>query len=172
MKIPVLAIQQGAAAGMIIVVIKLVAYLYGVEALMSGWVGFGQLVLVVAGMFLACSMERNAGDGFLTFGRSFFVALSAATVATLFGVVIDIVLSSILDPELNAKMIEQIMAEFEDSGFTQLIPKSELDKMPADLEYWMNPFGKLIGWVFGILFWAIGALIVGAIMQRSNPKFF
>lgn len=172
MKIPVQAIQQGAAAGVIIVVIKLVAYLYGVEALMSGWVGFGQLILVVAGMFLACSMERNAGDGFLTFGRAFFVALLAASVATLFGVVIDIALSTILDPQLNAKMVEQIMAEMEESVFTQLIPKAELEKMPADLESWMNPFGKFLGWLLEILFWGIGALIVGAIMQRSNPKSF
>ena len=62
------SLQQGAAAGVILVVLKLVAYLLGIEAMTSGWVGFGQLVLVVAGMFLACTMERKAVAGAFTFG--------------------------------------------------------------------------------------------------------
>ena len=46
-------------------------YLLGIEAMTSGWVGFGQLVLVVAGMFLACTMERKAVAGAFTFGEAF-----------------------------------------------------------------------------------------------------
>lgn len=50
MKIPMQSVQQGAAAGVILVVLKLVAYLLGIEAMTSGWLGFGQLVLVIAGI--------------------------------------------------------------------------------------------------------------------------
>ena len=72
------SLQQGAAAGVILVVLKLVSYLLGIEAMTSGWVGFGQLVLVVAGMFMACAMERKAVDGAFTFGEAFMAALVAA----------------------------------------------------------------------------------------------
>ena len=78
MKIPMQSLQQGAAAGVILVVLKLVAYLFGIEAMISGWVGFGQLVLVVACMFMACAMERKAVNGAFTFGEAFVAAFVSA----------------------------------------------------------------------------------------------
>ena len=94
------ALQHGAATGAIIILLKLVGYLLGVEAMMSGWSGFGQMVFVVAGMFVAVAATRNAEEGWITFGRAFGVALLTAAVATLLALLMDIILGTLIDPGL------------------------------------------------------------------------
>ena len=172
MKIPMHSLQQGAAAGVILVVLKLVAYLLGIEAMTSGWVGFGQLLLIVAGMFLACTMERKAVVGAFTFGEAFVAALVAAATTTFLGLGMDVVLGSIIDPDLSSKMMEFTMQEFEASGVFQMVPEDQLEGMLADVEWAMKPAGQALSWVLGLLFWGVIALIVAAIMKRSDPSQF
>jgi len=105
MKIPMFALQHGAATGAIIILLKLVGYLLGVEAMMSGWSGFGQMVFVVAGMFVAVAATRNAEEGWITFGRAFGVALLTAAVATLLALLMDIILGTLIDPGLSEKLM-------------------------------------------------------------------
>lgn len=172
MKIPMHSLQQGAAAGVILVVLKLVAYLLGIEAMTSGWVGFGQLLLIVAGMFLACTMERKAVVGAFTFGEAFVAALVAAATTTFLGLGMDVVLGSIIDPDLSSKMMEFTMQEFEASGVFQMVPEDQLEGMLADVEWAMKPAGQALSWVLGLLFWGVISLIVAAIMKRSDPSQF
>ena len=166
------SLQQGAAAGVILVVLKLVAFLLGIEAMTSGWVGFGQLVLVVAGMFMACTMERKATDGAFTFGEAFVAALIAAATTTFLGLGMDVVLGSIIDPELSSKMMEFTMQEFEASGMFKIVPEDQMEGMLEDVEWAMKPAGQALSWALGLLFWGVISLIVGAIMKRSDPSQF
>ena len=172
MKIPMQSLQQGAAAGVILVVLKLVAYLLGIEAMTSGWVGFGQLVLVVAGMFMACATERKAVDGAFTFGEAFMAALVAAATTTFLGLGMDVVLGSIIDPDLSSKMLEFTMKEFEASGVFSMVPEDQVEGMLADVEWAMKPAGQALSWALGLLFWGLIGLIVGAIMKRPDPSQF
>ncbi len=172
MKIPMQSVQQGAAAGVILVVLKLVAYLLGIEAMTSGWLGFGQLVLVIAGMFLACTMVRKAVDGAFTFGEAFVTALVAAATTTFLGLGMDVVLGSIIDPELSSKMMEVTMQELDASGVFKMVPEDQVEGMLADMEWAMKPAGQALSWVLGLLFWGLISLVVGAIMKRSDPSQF
>ena len=166
------SLQQGAAAGVILVVLKLVAYLLGIEAMTSGWVGFGQLVLIDAGTFLACTMRRKAVPVALTFGEAFVAALVAAATTTFLGLGMDVVLGSIIDPELSSKMMEFTMQEFEASGVFKMVPEDQVEGMLADVEWAMKPAGQALSWALGLLFWGVISLIVGAIMKRSDPSQF
>ena len=172
MKIPMQSLQQGAAAGVILVVLKLVAYLLGIEAMTSGWVGFGQLVLVVAGMFMACVMERKAVDGAFTFGEAFMAALLAAATTTFLGLGMDVVLGSIIDPDLSEKMMAFTMQELEASGVFSMVPEDQVEGMLADVEWAMKPAGQALSWALGLLFWGVVSLMVGAIMKRADPAQF
>ena len=172
MKIPTQSLQQGAAAGIILVVVKLVAYLIGIEAMTSGWVGFGQLVLVVAGMFMACAMERKAVEGVFTFGQAFLAALVAAAVTTFLGFGMDVVLGTVIDPDLSSKMMDFTMQELEASGVFAMVPEDQVEGMLTDIEWAMKPAGQAISWALGLLFWGVVSLIVGAIMKRSDKTQF
>ena len=172
MKIPMQSLQQGAAAGVILVVLKLVAYLLGIEAMTSGWVGFGQLVLIIAGMFLACTMERKSVNGAFTFGEAFVSAFVAAATTTFLGLGMDVVLGSIIDPDLSSKMLEFTMKEFEASGVFSMVPEDQVEGMLSDVEWAMKPAGQALSWALGLLFWGVISLIVGAIMKRPDPSQF
>jgi hypothetical protein len=172
MNLPKLALQQGAAAGVIVVVIKGVAYLMGISALMSQWVGFGQLILVVAGMMLACNLTRKEAGGWLTFGEAFVAALVAAAVTTGIVLVMDIVLGSVIDPELGSKMLRHTMDELESSGIGALIPEEQMEKTMEDMAWALKPGGQVLSWVLGLLWWSLIALIVAAVTKRKDPKAF
>lgn len=172
MKIPKQSIQQGAAAGVILVVLKLVAYLVGIEAMTSGWVSFGQLVLVVAGMFMACALERKAFEGAFSFGQAFLVAWIAAVTTTFLGLGMDVMLGSVIDPELSSKMMGHTMQELEESGVFKMVPEDQFEGMLAEIEWAMKPAGQVLSWALGLLFWGVISLIVGAIMKRSDRTQF
>lgn len=166
------SLQQGAAAGIILVVVKLVAYLLGMQAMTSGWAGFGQLVLVVAGMFMACSMERKGLNGEFAFGKAFVAAFVAAAVATFLALAMDVVLYSVIDPGLSEKMMEYTMEEFERSGVLSIVPEEQVESMVEDVQFAMTPAGQFLSWSLGLLFWGVVALIVGAIMKQKDPASF
>ena len=76
------AVNQGAAAGALVVVMKLIAYLLGVAAYMSTTVAIGSMVFVIAGMCIACVGERKR-EGGLSFKGAFRIAWIAACVSSL-----------------------------------------------------------------------------------------
>jgi len=172
MNLPKLALQQGAAAGVIVVVIKGVAYLMGISALMSHWVGFGQLILIVAGMMMACTLTRKEAGGWLTFGEAFVAALLAAGVTTGIVLIMDIVLGSLIDPDLGAKMLRHTMDDLESSGIGALIPEEEMNKAVEDMAWAFKPAGQMLSWALGLIWWALIALIVAAITKRKDPQAF
>jgi len=134
MKIPMFALQHGAATGTVIILLKLVGYLLGVEAMMSGWSGFGQMVFVVAGMFVAVAATRNAEEGWITFGRAFGVALLTAAVATLLALLMDIILGTLIDPGLSEKLMRLTREELDSSGFFMLLSKEDTEQIHVGIE--------------------------------------
>ena len=130
------------------------------------------LVLVVAGMFMACAMERKAVDGAFTFGEAFMAALLAAATTTFLGLGMDVVLGSIIDPDLSEKMMAFTMQELEVSGVFSMVPEDQVEGMLADMQWAMKPAGQAFSWALGLLFWGIVSLIVGAIMKRADPAQF
>ena len=172
MKIPMFALQHGAATGAIIILLKLVGYLLGVEAMMSGWSGFGQMVFVVAGMFVAVAATRNAEEGWITFGRAFGVALLTAAVATLLALLMDIILGTLIDPGLSEKLMRLTREELDSSGFFMLLSKEDTEQFMSELKWAMKPMGQCVSWLLGLIFWSGVALIVGAITKRNDPQKF
>ena len=117
-------------------------------------------------------MERKAVAGAFTFGEAFVAALVAAATTTFLGLGMDVVLGSIIDPELSSKMMEFTMQEFEASGVFSMVPEDQVEGMLADMEWAMKPAGQALSWALGLLFWGVVSLIVGAIMKRADPAQF
>lgn len=99
-------------------------------------------------------------------------ALVAAATTTFLGLGMDVVLGSIIDPDLSEKMMAFTMQELEASGVFSMVPEDQVEGMLADMEWAMKPAGQALSWALGLLFWGVVSLIVGAIMKRADPAQF
>ena len=99
-------------------------------------------------------------------------ALLAAATTTFLGLGMDVVLGSIIDPDLSEKMMAFTMQELEGSGVFSMVPEDQVEGMLADMQWAMQPAGQALSWALGLLFWGIVSLIVGAIMKRADPAQF
>ncbi len=164
------AVNQGAAAGALVVVMKLIAYLLGVAAYMSTTVAIGSMVFVIAGMCIACVGERKR-EGGLSFKGAFRIAWIAACVSSLLVLVFELILFSLVDPELAGNIAEFTMAKVEAdlSGLMEL-PKELQEETRASVTWWSGAMGKTVGSLFGLLFWGVIAAIVGATLKRDTAN--
>ena len=154
------------------ILLKLASYIMGVEMMLNQWVSFASFALVLAGMLMAVTATRKTEGGFISFGRAFLVAFSAAAISTLLVLLLDLVLGTLVDPQLNEKILRVTKQSWEDSGMLSLIPKAELEGVLAQLKWTLQPMGQSVSWLLGLVFWSIVALIVGAIMKRIDPQQF
>jgi hypothetical protein len=161
------ALNQGAAAGALVVVVKLIAYLIGVEAYMSASVGLGSMVFVIAGMCIACIATRKV-DGQLSFREAYFTAWLAAGVATLVVLAFEVLLFALVDAEMANKVMEFTMDSMKNgSSVIMDLPESVFEETKASILWWSGAQGKALGWLFGLIFWAVIAAIVGAVFKRE-----
>lgn len=161
------ALNQGAAVGALVVVMKLIAYLLGVEAYMSNFVGVGTLVLIIAGMSIACIAQRKTEENF-SFRMAFLTAWQGAVVATGIVLIFEVILFGFVDAELAEKVLNFTMDKMQsDMGAIMEIPEGLLEETKSSILWWSGPMGKALGWLIGLLFWGVIAAIVGAVFKRQ-----
>ena len=164
------ALNQGAAAGALVVVMKLIAYLFGVEAYMSNSVGVGTIVLIIAGMIIACIAQRKAEESF-SFRMAFSTAWQGAVVATGIVLIFEVILFGLVDAELAEKVLDFTMDKMQsDMGAIMGIPEGLLEETKSSILWWSGPMGKVLGWLIGLLFWGVVASIVGAVFKRQSTS--
>jgi hypothetical protein len=161
------ALNQGAAAGALVVVVKLIAYIIGIDAYMSTPVSLGALVFVIAGMCIACIATRKM-DGHLTFQDAFRTAWLASAVATGVVLVFEVLLFALIDPEMSTKVVDFTVESMQNdlSGFMAM-SDSIIEETRASMLWWSGAGGKSIGWLIGLAFWAVVSAIVGAAFKRN-----
>jgi hypothetical protein len=161
------ALNQGAAAGALVVVVKLIAYIIGVDAYMSTPVSLGAFVFVIAGMCIACIATRKM-DGHLTFQDAFRTAWLASAAATGVVLVFEVLLFALIDPEMSTKVVDFTVESMQNdlSGFMAM-SDSIIEETRASMLWWSGAGGKSIGWLIGLAFWAVISAIVGAAFKRN-----
>ena len=166
MKLNSLTLQQGAAAGGLIVLLQLVAYLLGVEKLLSPWLGTGRFVLVVVAMAMTCMAIRKE-EGSLTFKIAFYESWVAAALASLIGVLFMMALVT-FDSELATNLLKATKAQLNESmgGFAANMNEEVRQDIEDQTKWMLQPAGQLVGWALGLLLWAIIAAIVGGVFKR------
>ncbi|MDE0979415.1 MAG: DUF4199 domain-containing protein [Flavobacteriales bacterium] len=164
-----LTLQQGAAAGGLIVLLQLIAYLIGVEVLLGTWLGAGRFILVVVAMVLACVAIRKE-EGSLTYGRAVGQAWLAGGLASLIGVLF-MVIMGVFDGQLIDHLHEATLVNMEkEMGSFAFAMDDDMKQDVEDQIRWvLEPAGQLFMWAIGMLFWLLVAAIVGAIYKRPNP---
>ena len=169
MKLNFLTLQQGAAAGGVIIVLQLIAYIMGAETLLSPWLGSGRFIVIALAMVLACLAIRK-DEGSLTYKRAVFESWVASSLASLMGVLFIIVMVT-LDSQLAVNLYDATLAQLEGSmgGFSGMMTDEARTAMEGQTKWLLEPAGQLVAWAFGLIMWLLIAAIVGAIMKRPAP---
>jgi hypothetical protein len=164
-----LTVQQGAAAGGLIVLLQLIAYLMGVEMLLGSWLGAGRFILVVVAMVLACVAIRKE-EGSLTYGRAVGQAWLAGGIASLIGVLFMMIMG-VFDGQLIDHLHEATLVNIEKEmgSFAFAMDDGAMQEVEGQTRWMLEPTGQLFMWAIGMLFWLLVAAIVGAIFKRPSP---
>lgn len=163
-----IALQQGLAAGGLIVIIQLFAYVIGMEVYLNPWVGNSRLIVVFAAMILANLAVKRESNETHTFKVAFYSSMIAATVSSLAAVLFHVMLAEWFDPEFYGKLVDAGMAEMQKSSVAKDAIRGLEGEIEKSLLWWVKPYGQIILWVMGLFVWSILALIIAAFMKHSS----
>jgi len=167
------ALSYGLVAGLFLVAINLLIYLIDPMLLANWWLGFALLPIAFIALLIVGLRIRKAEGGYLPFGKAFLSVFVASLIIAVVGTIYQVLLFNVVDPNLAGDLIEQslenMMAMFERFD----LPVDEIEKQlePAreQMAQQFSVGGQLLGLIYQAFGWAIGALIVAAIVKRNPP---
>lgn len=169
--------QHGGLAGALIVVMLLVGYLSGPQFMVSTTMSLVQGgVLLFAMIFSGVQIRKDLG-GYWSFGRAFLHAmLTTAVVLAVSGIFSIILYNFIAGPDFIDSMVRSVQDKTIESMSAFGAPQSMIDEVQETLEVELRKGfsvgGLLQGLLWNLLFWAIPALIVAAVLKRKPENEF
>jgi hypothetical protein len=169
------AIQPGITMGLVSLAVTFIAYFIDSTLLASGWFALVAIVIFFGLIIYFGRQYRSELGGYMTFGTAFnfsFIAILISGVITLIG---QILLFHVVDPELPGVLADssfnttiEMMEKFGASADS--LPPDQLEKMRQDTINNFTVLGQLKGFGIGIIFYAIIALILGAILKKRDKS--
>lgn len=168
------AVKHGGILGIISIALTLVFYVVDYSLLASWKVGlFSFAIFLGYGIYAGIGYRKEIG-GYLSFGKAFQHGFLIFAFSALISTVFNILLYTVIDPELPQKVTEVAMQNTEEmmEGFGMPEDKMEeaLDKARKDTEERYTVSGLAMGYVWILIFCAVFALISGAIVKRKEPE--
>lgn len=170
------AVKNGLILGVISILLVLVIYLIDYTILVELKMMLLSLVISLGYAVYAGINYRKEIGGFISFGKAFQHGFLTFAISGILYTVFSIVLYHVIDTELPAKLTEASLANTEAmmTGFG--MPEDQLEEaMEKARESTAGQFtvGKqVMGYGFALIFYAIIALISGAIVKKNQPVAF
>lgn len=166
------AIIYGVAAGLVVSVITLLAYLIDKSLLANWWFGILLLPLPVITMVLAGLAIRKE-KGSLPFGEAFLNTFITGIVFSVVSVAFQILMYHVIDPELPAflqeKAMENTAVMMEKFGVPEAQMDQAMEEAAKSIEDTFKLGNQVLSIIWSAIFWGIVALIIAAIIKR-NPE--
>lgn len=167
------AIKAGLIIGLIMTVITFLCYFIDYELMGATWLNVVSL-FIYCGLIIFFGTEyRKELGGFMNFGTAFqftFISLIIMLVVTIFG---NMLLFLVLDPGLGERMADLNMEntlKMMDSFGAGELPSDQMDEMRKGFAEAYTPWGMIKGAGFMLIFYAILALILGAIIKKKDKS--
>ena len=131
-------------------------------------------VNTVIGLLLAVGVTiwgvwayRKANGGYLTLGQAVKLGAGIGLIAALIGIVYQLILSNVLDPDFASKVMDNRLAEAEASG------RITSDQIQQQKEMGMKFFwvGYPIYIIFSVLIGLVIGLIGGLVLKKAKPDY-
>ncbi len=168
------ALRWGLIIGAINIIISLLLYIIDITIMGSMWLGFLILAMNVVITIFAGINYRNSIGGFMNFKNAFIYSFVLILIAVLVSSIFRILLFNVIDPQA-AEVVADAAIENAESMFRRL--GVEGDAMDEALEESrkstleaFSVWGIIKGFLWGIIGYLLGAVIVGAIIKKRNPE--
>lgn len=167
------ALTYGTLAGLFVIVLNLFIYLIDPMLLANWWLMLAMMPLMFIVLVFVGFNIRKAEGGYITFARAFVSLLVAGLLITACSTVYSIVLFHVIDPGLPELILEASFDKMLDFMERFDLPmediEAEFDKARDKAIDNFSISSQLLGIFTSGFWWAIGALIVGAIVKKNPP---
>ena len=169
------AVRPGLIIGLVSLVITYIAYFIDSSYLASGYFGLIALVLFFGLIIFFGKEFRKESGGFITFGTAFNFSFFAILISGVIGLIGNILLFHVIDPTLPQVLgeltFEAQLEMMEGLGQNpDSMPSETLDAMKEESASNFTLVGQLKGFGFGLIAYAIIALILGAILKKRDKS--
>jgi len=158
------ALTWGIILGLVSIVYSVILYM--IDQVFNQALGWLSIVIMIAVLVFAVKSYRdNVLDGEISFGKAFGFGVLVAVVSSVLGAIYNYLLYTVIDPDLQAKMLEVAAEKMLDQG----VPEGQIDDLLEVSKRFMSPVITSIGAVFGgTLFGTIISLVVAAIFKKES----
>ena len=169
------AVKPGLTIGLVSLAITYIAYFVNSSLLASGWFGLVSLAIMVALIIYFGIQYRNEVGGFLTFGAAFNFSFITMIISGIVGLIGIILLYQVVDPSLPQVLADEAfktsLQTMESFGANpDSLPPAQLEEMRKATADSFTVFGQIKGFGFLLIFYAIIALILGAILKKRDKS--
>jgi hypothetical protein len=166
------SIKWGIILGLIAIIITLIAYLIDITLLAKSGVGLISLAISIAIVIYAGRDYRSKLGGYMSFKEAFIHAFVVLVISGFLGVLFNILLYNVIDPDVVPILVEaqmenamKAMEAFGGASNTEM-----MDGMAEGIKDGYTVTGQATGFLWLLIIYAIGALIVGAINKKKNKE--
>ena len=167
------ALKSGVIMGVVGILISLVVYIIDPLLMIKWWFSLSSLVLFIALVTYYGMQYRELTGGYLSFKKAYIYSFLAFVVAGILGLVFNIFLFHVIDPDLpemiSDAIVEQTVEMMEGFGANQEVIDQAIED--ADTAASFTVMGQIKSFGMVLIFYALMSLISGAIIKRKEPKF-
>ena len=167
------AVRNGAVLGGITIALVIIIYVIDFTLLVT-FKFLGLSIVIGLGMVIYAGINyRNEIGGYLTYGKAFMHGALLLAVSGIIGTLFNIVLYTVVDPELGQKMTDALILNTEEmmAGFGA--PQATIDQaiggMRTEMPDQFKLGGLLYGYVKFLIWYAVIALLTALFVRKNEP---
>jgi len=164
------ALKYGVILGIVGIVFSLMLYFqdlhYQIDIKRFLFMLIFSLIVIAIGAILGLREFKKLNSGFISFGQGLKIGVGMAVISGIIGIAFGIILSEIIDPEMNEKT-----ATFMESWMSEMNAPEEQIQQETEKVRNPNYFRNIgTGLLFNIIFGFIGTLIPALVMKNKRPE--
>lgn len=159
------ALTWGVIIGLISIVYSVVLYMLNQS--FNRALGYAGIIILIAGLAFAMKNYRDSVlEGIMPFGKAFGFGVLIVVVSGLLGSIYTYLLYTVIDPELQQKLMEFSAEKMLESG---RVTEDQLEQTMEFTKKFMSPvYLTVSGFIMNCIFGTIVSLIVAAIFKKEE----
>lgn len=169
------AVKPGITMGLIVMAVTYIAYFIDSSLLASGWFFLVSIVIFFVLIIYFGKQYRSELGGFMAFSTAFNFSFITMVISGLVSSIGTILLFQVIDPSLPQVLadlsFENAVGMMEKFGVNpDAIPPDQLEEMRVNSASGFTLVGQIKGFGISLIFYAILALILGAILKKRDKS--
>ncbi len=167
------AVRWGLISGIIVVLLTVVYYVVDISLIVNWKVGLLTFAIYIGFAIYAGIQYRGLEGGYLAYGKAFQHGLVLFAIAALVSTAFNLVLYTVIDPELPGKLADAAVAQTESMlrgfGTPEDAIEEAMDKARGDMENQFSPAGVAKSYLYALIGCAVFALITALFVRKNEP---